>query len=314
MNMLRSPVAGETPVRSCARCSRPLSRYNDGDYCGGCATTGVPAAGVEASVGVAEIGARLRASRRRRGMTLEVLAGLAGVSKGYLSKVENGKGRLDRYSMIVALAEALGVLPGELAPPLGIAGVLDPDGVAVACKDTHPVTSRAPIGTRIADLRRARNLTQESLAERAGLSAVTVAKLEQQTRNPSLATLHAIAKALDVGAGDLIGQPALMQPLCSPAGKGGRHGHETSADLATPESGLENGTRWLHQYSLIIALTETLRVLSDELASALESASAPESSKITVVAAKNKLIGVLVDALSPGEECADMAGAGRAAS
>lgn len=118
-------------ARSCIRCCRPLSRYNAGDYCGGCATSGVPAAGVQASAGVTEIGARLRAARHRRGMTLEVLGGLAGLSGAYLSMVENGKRRLDRYSMIITLADALRVLPAELAPALGTACVIDPAEVAV---------------------------------------------------------------------------------------------------------------------------------------------------------------------------------------
>lgn len=103
--------------RSCARCRRPLSRYNSGDYCGGCAKAG-PRDGLAHadSDRVAEMGTRLRAARLRRGMTLEVLAGLAGLSQAYLSMVENGKRKLDRYSMIVALAEALKVPPAELAP------------------------------------------------------------------------------------------------------------------------------------------------------------------------------------------------------
>jgi transcriptional regulator with XRE-family HTH domain len=65
---------------------------------------------------LAGIGARLRALRHRRGMSLAVLAGLSGKSAAYLSMVENGKRPLDRYSLIVSLAEALGVPPAEIAP------------------------------------------------------------------------------------------------------------------------------------------------------------------------------------------------------
>jgi tetratricopeptide (TPR) repeat protein len=49
-------------------------------------------------------------------MSLEVLAGLSGKSAAYLSMIENGKRPLDRFSLIVSLAEALGVPPAELAP------------------------------------------------------------------------------------------------------------------------------------------------------------------------------------------------------
>jgi transcriptional regulator with XRE-family HTH domain len=50
-------------------------------------------------------------------MTLEVLAGLCGVSAPYLSMIENGKRGFDpRYSLIVTLASALRVAPAELVP------------------------------------------------------------------------------------------------------------------------------------------------------------------------------------------------------
>lgn len=67
------------------------------------------------SAGEIRAEARLRSLRRQRGMSLEVLGGLCGVSAAYLSMVENGKRGLDRWSMILALARALKVLPAELA-------------------------------------------------------------------------------------------------------------------------------------------------------------------------------------------------------
>ncbi|MEV5778036.1 helix-turn-helix domain-containing protein [Streptomyces antimycoticus] len=60
------------------------------------------------------IGDRLRSARRQRGMSLRTLAGLAGVSIGYLSMVENGRRLLDRSSLITAFAEALQIAPSEL--------------------------------------------------------------------------------------------------------------------------------------------------------------------------------------------------------
>jgi transcriptional regulator with XRE-family HTH domain len=62
-------------------------------------------------------------------MSLEVLGGLAGISAAYLSMAETGKRRLDRYSLIVALAAALGVPPGDLTgeaiPASRLTGVRD---------------------------------------------------------------------------------------------------------------------------------------------------------------------------------------------
>ena len=46
--------------------------------------------------------------RRRRGLSLEAAAGLAGISKAYLSLLENGKRQFDRRSLIENLATALG--------------------------------------------------------------------------------------------------------------------------------------------------------------------------------------------------------------
>jgi transcriptional regulator with XRE-family HTH domain len=70
----------------------------------------------------ARIGSNVRAARRSRGMSLEVLAGLTGRSKGWLSKVENGHARLERRQDIAAIAEALAVsadsLVGAPAPEI----------------------------------------------------------------------------------------------------------------------------------------------------------------------------------------------------
>ncbi|WP_242888370.1 helix-turn-helix domain-containing protein [Actinomadura litoris] len=60
------------------------------------------------------IGARLRALRRWRGMSLRTLADLADLSQGFLSKVENGKQPLDRRSHIAAVAQALQVSETDL--------------------------------------------------------------------------------------------------------------------------------------------------------------------------------------------------------
>ncbi len=49
---------------------------------------------------------------------------------------------------------------------------------------------------RLRHLREARGLTQADLAARAGLHRMAVAKLEQGTRQPSLATAAALAGAI----------------------------------------------------------------------------------------------------------------------
>ncbi|MFB6436127.1 helix-turn-helix domain-containing protein [Streptomyces sp. NPDC056411] len=65
------------------------------------------------------------------------------------------------------------------------------------------------IGERIARLRTRRKLTQEGLAERAGLCVDLVRKLEQGVRQTArLSTLNALARALEVEPSALVGQPA----------------------------------------------------------------------------------------------------------
>jgi transcriptional regulator with XRE-family HTH domain len=54
------------------------------------------------------IGARARVIRRRRGLSLDVAAGLAGITKGYLSMLELGQRGFNRRGLIEDLAEALG--------------------------------------------------------------------------------------------------------------------------------------------------------------------------------------------------------------
>jgi transcriptional regulator with XRE-family HTH domain len=60
------------------------------------------------------IGARLRRIRRARGKSLRVVAGLAGMSKSHLDRIERGERALDSISEIVALANALQIAPSEL--------------------------------------------------------------------------------------------------------------------------------------------------------------------------------------------------------
>lgn len=66
------------------------------------------------------------------------------------------------------------------------------------------------IGDRVRALRDFRDVTQEELAQRAGCSVDTIRKLEQGVRSTaSLATLHALAAALDVELDRLLGQPTV---------------------------------------------------------------------------------------------------------
>ena len=52
----------------------------------------------------AHIGLRARLIRRRRELSLEVAAGLAGISTGYLSRLERGERNFERRGLLEDLA------------------------------------------------------------------------------------------------------------------------------------------------------------------------------------------------------------------
>ncbi|MGH3768151.1 MAG: helix-turn-helix domain-containing protein [Pseudonocardiaceae bacterium] len=88
---------------------------------------------------VRSIGARARMIRRRRGLSLEVVAGLASITAAYLSMLERGLRGFNRRGLIEDLADALGCsvvdLTGQPYPP--------PDRPTVAALSALPAMSVA---------------------------------------------------------------------------------------------------------------------------------------------------------------------------
>lgn len=66
---------------------------------------------------------------------------------------------------------------------------------------------RRAFGERVRELRRVRGLSQEALAEHAGLHRTYVGSVERGERNVSLDNIHALADALEVAAPDLLASP-----------------------------------------------------------------------------------------------------------
>lgn len=73
-------------------------------------------------------GARIRYWRLKRGLSQRVLAGLAGMSQGYVSQIEAGIKEIDKRSTLIRLAGALQVsvadlthLPGPDFPEMDVA-------------------------------------------------------------------------------------------------------------------------------------------------------------------------------------------------
>jgi len=63
---------------------------------------------------------------------------------------------------------------------------------------------KAEFGARLRALRQSRGLTQEVLAERAGVSSVTIGQIERGAADPRLGTVEALAEALEVSPPELL--------------------------------------------------------------------------------------------------------------
>lgn len=90
------------------------------------------------------------------------------------------------------LARALGVATGSL---LGTR--------PVARQEASSVIEEA-LAQNLVSARKQLQLTQESLAQRSGVSRFVIAHIERQARNPSLLTLAKLAVALDLSLESLL--------------------------------------------------------------------------------------------------------------
>lgn len=73
------------------------------------------------------------------------------------------------------------------------------------------LTPQQQFGGRVRELRGARQVTQEELAERVGVFRTYLSRIETGLANPTLTMIHALADALGVPV------PALFEPPPSPS-------------------------------------------------------------------------------------------------
>lgn len=66
---------------------------------------------------------------------------------------------------------------------------------------------RAAVARRLAELRRARNLTQEEAADVTGVAWRHLQRLEAGTENPTIETLYRVVAGYGATLGDLFGEP-----------------------------------------------------------------------------------------------------------
>ncbi|MGH3550782.1 MAG: helix-turn-helix domain-containing protein [Pseudonocardiaceae bacterium] len=226
---------------------------------------------------VSTIGARARMIRRRRGMSLDVAAGLAGISKPYLSQLENGHRGFNRRGLLEDLADALGCsvmdLTGQPYPP--------PDRASADALATLPAVSIAlhecslfdvpdiparpveQLAASVASANRHVDETRYQLAGR-GLGAVlTELHVHAVSGTPDVrrVALAALSEACIVAAG--IARPLGNGELSTLAAK---RATEAAALTELPELA---GLAWMTQVGALVRLGARRRaetVLADALA------------------------------------------------
>jgi transcriptional regulator with XRE-family HTH domain len=157
------------------------------------------------------IGARLRQIRHARRKSLVVVAGLAGISKSHLSRIERGEVALDSRSETVALANALGISPSELTRlPVPAPGNGDNDAALIAVRKALMAVTRNRPGGQVVPVDALRLRVQALLvAERECRHADVGAALPALIRD-----LHtSIAAGGDVA--DLLESAVALHTQCS---------------------------------------------------------------------------------------------------
>ncbi|MCI0423331.1 MAG: helix-turn-helix domain-containing protein [Acidobacteria bacterium] len=130
------------------------------------------------------LGEKIKQMRLTRGLTIEALAKRAEITKGFLSKLETGK-KAPTISTLGRIARALNTeasLLLESPHPKALAPDEDPG---------------LRIGERIRQIRLARGLTLESLAQGGGITKGFLSKIERDEKAPAISTLINIANALN---------------------------------------------------------------------------------------------------------------------
>jgi len=66
----------------------------------------------------------------------------------------------------------------------------------------------ANLGRNLRSARERRDLTQEQVAERSGVHATEVSRIEAGKRDPKVSTLERLAAAVEVSPGELLRKPS----------------------------------------------------------------------------------------------------------
>ena len=126
------------------------------------------------------LGERLRIFRERRGLTLQEVASRSGLSRSYISEIENGK-KQPSLKTLEALAGALNVALEALMPE----GDLEVDAEA-----------DNPLGDRLRLARERKGMSLAEAAEAAGISVSYLSEIERGQAQPAVETLRLLAQVV----------------------------------------------------------------------------------------------------------------------
>lgn len=130
-----------------------------------------------------EFGNWLRRKRKEKRITLSQLGSLSGLSKSYLSQLENGKLENVTYRSLKSIAIGLDLPVGTLSGMVG--------------GDNY-------FGEWLKEQREERNATVTSLSKKIGISRPYLHQLEIGRNKPSIEVLEKIAKGLELPLTDVL--------------------------------------------------------------------------------------------------------------
>ncbi len=146
------------------------------------------------------LGTTARHQRLSRAWTLELLAERSGLDVRHVQLIEAGAANVT-LATLLRLANGLGVTMPELIEPARAAAAAPPPAAPARRRD---IDAGRACSERVQRSRLGRDLSQEQLAHKAGLSLGAIQAVESGRKSPTLRTLGAIAGALGVPAWELL--------------------------------------------------------------------------------------------------------------
>jgi transcriptional regulator with XRE-family HTH domain len=146
-----------------------------------------------------QFGENVRGTRKRAGFSQIDLSLRASLDRAAVSFIERAE-RAPDLSTIVRIAGAVSVKPSALLEGIGF------DGVAIRGPRRAPQveTPAVRFGTNLRWARERAGLSQEALANEAGVDRAAVSVFERGRRNPNLRTILRLARALELAPGVLL--------------------------------------------------------------------------------------------------------------